>query len=360
MNLLSKSIEQITNAKKIAILVHQNADTDALASAIAMRRIICDNTDKFGTKFCIDIFTDTANFNKKDEYLIKNEKINHQSRKKYDLSICLDCSDRQRFSIYDDLIFKKSKTTLNIDHHESNTFFAKNNIVIPKCSSTCEIIYLLFSKFLKLKCSTQTKALLYCGIITDTNNLTQNIGKKTYNVIDEIVKVSVQNGIDIEKIRNHYFKSNTKERNALLARALSSLTYSENGKIAMMKITKQDFNETGASQVDTLGIVNFAADTEGVEVGIIFIKQEDNTYYVSLRSKNDNINVAEIAKVMGGGGHSKVAAFQSTANDNLTDMKAKLTNLCNNQIANAKTFEEDISSLFAEFIEKDELNDLKQ
>lgn len=340
-----KCIEQIENAKKIAIIVHQNADTDALASALSLKKIIIDN---FNEKDCIDIFTDTVEFNKKDEELIKDKHINEQTYKRYDLAIGLDCPTRQRFGKYDELVFKKSHDSLNIDHHITNVNFAKNNIVAAKCSSTCEILYLLFGKKLKYKLSPNVVNALYSGIITDTNNLTQNVGAKTFNVIDDMVKLSFQNGSDIEKIRNHYFKSNTKERNALLAKALTSLTYSGNGKIAMMKITKQDFSETGTNQADTLGIVDFAINTEGVEVGIIFIKQDDNTYNVSLRSKNEDVNVGEIAKEMGGGGHSKVAAFQSKPEDNLTDMKAKLTTLCNAQFAKTTEQTDDISQLFAE------------
>ncbi|MBO7508537.1 MAG: DHH family phosphoesterase, partial [Clostridia bacterium] len=138
-------IEQMKGAKKIAIIVHQNADTDALASAISLRRIIKDNFEKLDEKSKkeIDVFTDTAEFNKKDEDLIKNESINEQRYKRYDLAIALDTPNRARLGQYD-TIFKKSKDTLNIDHHSTNVRFAKNNIVVPTCSSVCELLFLLF------------------------------------------------------------------------------------------------------------------------------------------------------------------------------------------------------------------------
>ena len=344
-----KCIEQIESAKKIAIITHQNADTDALASSIALKRIIKDNFDE---KTCIDLFTETNEFSKNDEELVKNEKMNQRSFKKYDLVIVLDISSRQRLGIYDE-IFKKSKDSLNIDHHATNNNFCKNNIVVKNCSSTCELLYLIFIKSQLLKCSPQTLAVLYSGIITDTANLTQNLGPRTFNVVDEITKLAKQNGIDIEKVRNHYFKNNTKESNQLLSRALESLIYSDNGKIAMMKITKQDFSETGTTQADTLGIVDYAINTEGVEIGIIFIKQDDNTYYVSLRSKNDFVDVGEIAKQMGGGGHKRVAAFQTTKDDNLTDVKARLTSLCNEQLSKTDKTNEDLSLIFSEIANDD-------
>ena len=339
-------VEQFEKAKKIAIIVHQNADTDAIGSAISLKRIIKDNFDVDSDKE-IDIFTDTAEFNKKDEDLAKTESINNQKYAKYDLAVALDTASRERLGIFDK-IFKKAKDTLNIDHHATNNKYAKNNIVAPSCSSTCELLYLMFIKGKKYKYSPKTLSVLYSGIITDTDNLTQNLGRSTFRIIDEILQEASQNDIDLNIVRNHYFKNNTPEKNALLSRALDSLTYSDNGKIAMMKITKQDFAETGTTQADTLGIVDHAINTEGVEVGIIFIKQENNTYYVSLRSKSDSINVGEIARNMGGGGHDKVAAFCTTEDDSLTDIKAKLTTLCNEQFAREDKDEDDISSLFSE------------
>ena len=344
-------IRQMKDAKKIAIIVHQNADTDALGSAISLRRIIKDNFDdqseseKDGKE--IDIFTDTEEFNKKDEDLIKNESINEQRFKRYDLAIALDTPNRARLGKYDK-IFKKANDTLNIDHHATNVRFAKNNIVASNCSSVCELLYFMFCVKKKFEYSPKTLTVLYCGIITDTDNLTQNLGKNTFGIVDMIVKETSQNGIDINVVRDHYFKNNTQERNALLSRALDSLTYTCGGKIAMMKITKQDFSDTNTTQADTLGIVDHAINTEGVKIGIIFIKQEDNTYYVSLRSKSDNINVGMIAKEMGGGGHDKVAAFCTKEEDNLTDIKTKLLSLCGEQLSKHDATNEDISDMFSE------------
>jgi phosphoesterase RecJ-like protein len=46
--------------------------------------------------------------------------------------------------------------------------------------------------------------------------------------------------------------------------------------------------------------------TEGVEVGITVREHEPGVFRVSLRSAND-VNVSEICKTFGGGGHIKAA-----------------------------------------------------
>ena len=131
---------------------------------------------------------------------------------------------------------------------------------------------------------------------------------------------------------------------SLLQKALESLSFYENDRIAMMKIVKQDLIDTGCTQDDTLGIVDYAISMKGVDIGVIFIKQEDNSYYVSLRSKN-NIDVGLIAKAFNGGGHLNTAAFQSS--EPLPDIRSKLTAECKKQFAQMPT-ENDMNKLFDE------------
>ena len=187
--------------------------------------------------------------------------------------------------------------------------------------------------------------MIYAGIVTDTNNLRQNIGDHTMRVVDEISHSNLQEMKNLSTIRDYFFRNETKERIALLTKALSSISFSDDGKIAMMKIVKQDFAETGTSIEDTFGIVDYSTMIQGVEIGCIFIKQDDNTYYVSLRSKS-NIDVGSIAQEMGGGGHKNVAAFQTSQNDNLTDIKAKLIAICNTKLCESLPVD-NLENLFA-------------
>ena len=123
-----KYIQQIINAKKIAIISHTNPDADAIASSLALKRLIKQNLENEENRYTIDVFLDTESFDEKYKPLIGNQRINDQSVPRYDLAISLDCSNRSRLGKYDK-IFKRAKDTLNLDHHETNDGFAKNNIV---------------------------------------------------------------------------------------------------------------------------------------------------------------------------------------------------------------------------------------
>lgn len=88
----------------------------------------------------------------------------------------------------------------------------------------------------------------------------------------------------------------------VLNKALSSLQMSEDGRIAWVVITPEDMQVCGAANEDLEGIVNYARNIRGVEVGIFFKVINENAVKVSMRSAG-RVDVAALAQTFGGGGH---------------------------------------------------------
>ena len=327
MKSLKQCLKDINDSTKIAIFCHTMPDADALCSSVALKKLIkLNQTDGQNPKI-IDILVDSniEDISDVNKAIINGIEINNQHYKRYDLAIAVDCASLSRLGKYSQ-VFKKAKTNVQIDHHSTNDNFAKNNIVLPRASSTCEVLYTL-AKLKKLNMNDDICKLIYSGIITDTANLTQGmITVNTHKIIAEMI----DRKINLTALNEHFFKNNTKSKAFLLKQALDSLTFYAGDRIAFMKLTKQDLSECDATMDDTLGIVNHGIEIKGVEISIIAIKQEDNSYYVSLRSKQD-INVGIIAQELGGGGHGQIAAF--TYSGSLTDMKDELIKVCKKELA---------------------------
>ena len=335
MKSLQKCIADIKASKTIAIITHTIPDADALCSAIALKKIIRQNQNENSEPKQIDILVDADEIGERNLAIVKGIELNVQHCDDYDLVISVDCASLSRMGKYSEL-FQKAKNTINIDHHVTNDNFALNNIVLIT-SSTCEGLYLL-AKSPNAHIGDDVCKLIYSGIITDTNNLTQGtITVNTHKVIAEIIGRK----INVEALNDYFFKNNTKNKAFLLKQALDSLTFIAGDRIAFMKLTKQDLAECEATFDDTLGIVNHGIEIKGVDIAILAIKQEDNSYYVSLRGKN-NISVANIAKAMGGGGHETVAAFQYSGL--LSDMKDQLLKACKEELSNHPV--EDVENIF--------------
>lgn len=322
MGLLNRCLELIKKSKNIAIFTHKEPDADALASSVAVKKLIksnIENCDKI-----IDIFVDYDLLGENNKAILKGVVHNYQRCHKYDLAIVLDCASLARLGKYLDL-FKICENKINFDHHKTNENFADYNFVL-KTSSTCEGLYVI-SKAKKLTISDDVCSLIYSGIITDTNNLTQGlITTQTHKIIAEML----DRKINLDALNDHFFKNNTKSKAFLLKKALESLKFFCNDRIAIMKLSKENLDCCDASKEDTLGIVNHGIDIKGVDIAILYIKHNDNMYDVSLRGKN-NISVAEIAKAMGGGGHEYVAAFQYSGTFN--ELIEKLINECKKELS---------------------------
>ncbi len=330
---LEKCISDIKNSKSIAIMCHTVPDADALASMVALKKLIKQNLTDENSPKQIDLFVDADEISELNSAIINGVELNNQHLDSYELAISLDCSSLSRLGKYAEL-FKNTQNTINIDHHITNEKFADNNLVFVT-SSTCEALYRI-AKIYNMEISDEVCKLVYSGIITDTNNLTQGtITVNTHKIITEMV----QRKINLDALNEHFFKNNTKSKAFLLKQALDSLTFYAGDRIAFMKLTKQDIADCNATVEDTYGIVNHGIEIKGVDISILAIKQEDNSYQVSLRSKGD-VSVSEIATKMGGGGHEQVAAFHYEGL--LADLKEKLIHLCREELANHPVEEKEV------------------
>ena len=93
-----------------------------------------------------------------------------------------------------------------------------------------------------------------------------------------------------------------------MGRALSSLRYYEDGRIAVMKLTRQDFDECGALSEHADTLVNFGLDTVGTRMALLAREAEGGEVKFSLRAKEPDC-VSDVAQEFGGGGHPQASGI---------------------------------------------------
>jgi phosphoesterase RecJ-like protein len=93
----------------------------------------------------------------------------------------------------------------------------------------------------------------------------------------------------------------------LLKHVYSTFRLTANDRIAWFWLKKKDFSRTGAGSDDTEGLIDHIRAIEPVIVACVFEEIEPEMTRISLRSKNPNVNVNEIAAQFGGGGHPAAA-----------------------------------------------------
>ncbi|MFZ5816395.1 MAG: DHH family phosphoesterase [Bacillota bacterium] len=219
----------------------------------------------------------------------------------WDLSCFLDCGDLQRVGEALPVV-QRGKSTLNIDHHTTNTVYAAYNYLDFSAAAVGELAYRLLRE-IGAPIDTETALCLYTSLVTDTGSFKyDSTGPSTHRVAADLIEL----GVKPYEVATAIYESETPSRLRLLSRALQTLQVDESGKIAWITIPRAMLAETGATDDEIEGIVNYARAVAGVEVGMLFKETVDGRIRVGLRSRRQ-VDVGAIALSFGGGGHARAA-----------------------------------------------------
>ncbi len=288
---------EILSVKKAYILTHTNPDLDALGSSFAM----CELLEEIGAEASVVL---EQPLHKKYDFLEAEYILPDVATEKRTV-IVLDCADASRLR-YTGEIFENADSTIVIDHHITNEGFGKNYIVMGNMSSAGEIVYNIIKES-NAPLNKRMAFFLYSSIMADTGGLRYSCTSP--DTLRAVADIMEQN-IDIAYINRMIFENNPPEKLILQQKVLSTLKFTCNKKVAIVRLTLDMLEETGASEELADAFVNIPRGIEGVEVGV-FLKERADEIKISLRS-NSYADVSEVAVLMGGGGHKHASGFNFT------------------------------------------------
>lgn len=223
--------------------------------------------------------------------------------------LALDCANERRVGP-DPAVLKQAALVLDVDHHHDNSRFGAVNLVVPDASSTAEIVRDLLSA-LGAGLTPEIAEALYIGVVTDTGRFQySNTTPKALRLAADLVDA----GADVHEIFRHVYETVRFAKLKLLARALERAQAYEDGRLVISYLLRSDFDEAGAEEPFSEGIIDFLRASEGSEL-VALIREPPTaggpSYRVSLRSSSDKLDVSAIARKSGGGGHVQAAGFSS-------------------------------------------------
>lgn len=296
---LIKEIEQSNN---ICINGHINPDGDCVGSALSIYNYILKvfpdknvkiYLQKSNEKFSLLNGYDKIINNVIDEYI-------------YDLAIAVDFSGKDRagefYKYYD-----KAKRKIVIDHHENPDIYSDDSFIFPEISSTAELCFELFDKNYIDKYIAEC---IYLGIIHDTGVF--RYCSTTAHTL-EIVSFLMGKGIDFNKIQEETLYSKTYTQQKVIGHCLSKIKLYLNNKIAFSYLTLKEQADLHATSVDIDNVIFYIKETDSIDIAIFAYEISNGLFKISLRSKNDNINLSTIAKKFDGGGHRMAAGAKIKA-----------------------------------------------
>lgn len=291
---LEKFKNFIDKANTIAISAHINPDGDALGSALGLRKSL----ELYGKKAEVIKISQVDDYLK---FLPQLENYKDPSEKEYDLFIIVDCSEFDRIDKAIE-ICKRSKKVLVIDHHKGGSIKTDLNIIHSDSPASCELVYEIIKR-LNLPIDKEIATLLYAGLVTDTNRfLYSNISELTFYTAADLYKI----GADFEMIYKNLYQNKEISKLQFENHLLNKVEFKK--PYALVGVSQKLCQEFGVQMGDSESVVNMLRDLKGIEVACLVKEYGENEYKISLRSK-DYLDVSEIARNNGGGGHVRASGF---------------------------------------------------
>ena len=206
------------------------------------------------------------------------------------------------------------KVELAIDHHPSNTGYAKETLLMGDRAACGEIVYLLLMELLG-GVDQETATLLYIAVTTDTGCFRyKNTNPNTLRVGAALLEA----GAPIDLNRTMFMKKN-RTRLILEGSIINGLEFFQEGEACLGTITLAELERIGVTESDMEDIAVVAGSVEGVETSCTLRQVEQDLWKVSVRT-GEYENASRICAEFGGGGHGMAAG--GTIEGSLEEAKA--------------------------------------
>jgi bifunctional oligoribonuclease and PAP phosphatase NrnA len=299
-------LERVHEDRRFILASHEKPDGDALGSMAAMQGLL--------TALGKDsvMFISPGDLPLPDEYssfalagMISEPPPDVRER----TVVFLDCGNVDRNPAG---VLRDGPHLLNIDHHHDNTRFGTINHVVPDASCTAEIVWDLMHH-LSFSPPPPVAEALYVGLITDTGRfMYENTSARAHEMAAELIEA----GVDVPGVYRRLYEDMTTGKLALLGIALTRIQRYDDGELALVDLTGEDFAAAGAQESDSEGVIDHLRALRGTKVAVLIREilrgERAGQRKVSLRATDGEVDVSRIARAQGGGGHTRAAGFSTT------------------------------------------------
>ena len=194
------------------------------------------------------------------------------------------------------------RVNLCIDHHGTNVGYAAYSCVDSSCAAATMLI-LRIIRLLGVELTPAIATCIYTGIATDTGCFKySNADATAHRMAADCMDV----GVPYEMINRVNFDMKSRARIELERLALEGMEFHHDGRVAMMTISNEMVQKSGAKENDLEGLPPIPRQIEGVWVGITLRQKADGNYKISVRT-GTHADASAVCVLLGGGGHNRAA-----------------------------------------------------
>jgi len=288
--------ELINSSKKMVLVSHVEPDGDAIGSSLAFYLAM----KKIGKN--VKIFNKTEIIANKYDFLKGFDKITNKIPQNIDLMISFDCGSFKRIGI--DRV--DGCKLVNIDHHKSNEEFGDLNIINSDFASTSSVVYDILV-FLGIEIDKDIADAIYTALAEDTNFFSDST---TDERVFELAKNLVLAGAKPDIVGKNLLRRESLAKLRLESLFIDRIVLKKDAKVAIGVVDEDMLKSSGALRYDSAHLADILQSLATVKLSIFTLDMPDGVVKFSLRS--EDIDVSEIAKKFGGGGHRESAGFSTS------------------------------------------------
>lgn len=189
---------------------------------------------------------------------------------------------------------------LIVDHHMTNDGAGTINLIDPHAASCADLLFRLLQA-MAVPIPPAAATCLLLGVTTDTQSFqTSATRSETVRTTAAIIDA----GADQQLVVNAVYFSLPFETMKLVGLALSQMQ--REGGLIWVRVSQAMLQATGAKDEATDEVTTRLQRVAGMRALVLFKERANGLVKISLRSA-PGINVAEVARTWGGGGHAQAA-----------------------------------------------------
>ncbi|MGB3634339.1 MAG: DHH family phosphoesterase [Rubrobacteraceae bacterium] len=283
-NTVTEVAEYLKTLDRVAVTTHVGADGDAIGSSAALLHLM----HALGAEA---VFCHEEEVPGYLQWLLPDTL--REVPEGYDLLV-VDTSREDRAGA------TNGEPRLNLDHHEDNPLYAEYNLVDAKAAASADIVARLFPE-LGVAIEKPAAEAIYTGVRTDTGGFRfRNVSPEAHELVADLLRA----GVVPAEVDDRLNRTGTIEQLNIVGVTLANAV--RYGEAIIATVDNDDYERTGGTELDSKESIDSLRTVAGVDV-VAHLREVPGGTKGSLRS--ERMDVAEIARGFGGGGHRLAAGY---------------------------------------------------
>lgn len=286
-NTTQEIVDLLKGLERVAVTTHVGADGDAIGSSAALVYLL----RALGTEAVFCHREPVPNYLR---WLVPGE-AQTELPPDHDLLV-VDTSRADRVGVD----YEGTPVRVNLDHHADNPLYGEHNLVDGTAAASAQIVAALYEAC-GVALDKDSATAIYTGVSTDTGGFRfRNVSPAAHELVADLLRA----GVIPAEVDDHINRTGTVEQLKIVGASLANTE--RFGDALVSTVDNDDYERAGASELDSKESIDRLRTVAGVEV-VAHLREVEGGTKGSLRS--ESVDVAEVARRFGGGGHRLAAGF---------------------------------------------------